>query len=84
MDGTRPTASTPATMIPQPDQLDRVYRCAWCRWDTPTAGHLPYYTYRADGSRVAADPAGWSGSDGICPGHGARLRAGLRRPVLAA
>ena len=71
-----------APVIPHADQLNRVYRCAWCRWEAPTAGNLPFYTYRADGSREAADAEDWSGSDGICPGHSAKLRAGLRRPWL--
>jgi hypothetical protein len=68
-------------------RVGRIYRCAWCDQAAPVAGALPYYTYRADGERVAAPPdewAGLSGSDGICPAHLAAVLARRRARAIAA
>ena len=66
----------------------RVYRCAWCHHSVPVCGGLPYYTYvyLADAGCWLAVPASPvpTGTDGICPAHLARVRAGTDRLVSAA
>jgi hypothetical protein len=77
-----PTAHEGRHMLPE-----RAFACAWCRQHGAIPGGLPYYAYRqtADGRRVvAADPAAYSGSDGICPAHVAAVRAEWRREAPAA
>lgn len=68
-----PTRIAGTIAPPEPWQIGRVYRCAWCRRAAAVPDGLPYYTYRADGARVEAAPADWSGSDGICPAHWANV-----------
>ncbi|HLH25013.1 MAG TPA: hypothetical protein VK066_21025 [Chloroflexota bacterium] len=59
--------------------IGQVFRCAWCHKAEPVRGGLLFFTYAgvdADGQHtvVAADAAGWSHSDGICPAHLAAVR----------
>jgi hypothetical protein len=60
--------SAPASVIGQ------VFRCAWCHKAEPVPGGLLFFSYTGvdEGGRrmvAAADAAGWSRSDGICPAH---------------
>ncbi len=65
----------------------RTYRCAWCSRETIADG-LPYYTYVyiADAGCWLAVPASPvpTGTDGICPAHLVRVRAGMGPLVSAA
>jgi hypothetical protein len=59
--------------------IGQVFRCAWCHKAEPVPGGILFFTYVADdgaGHRTvsAADAAGWSRSDGICPAHLAAAR----------
>ena len=59
--------------------IGRVFRCAWCHKAEPVPGGLLFFTYTADDGTghlkaAAADAAGWSRSDGICPAHLATAR----------
>ncbi|HZS03200.1 MAG TPA: hypothetical protein VFE37_31135 [Chloroflexota bacterium] len=54
--------------------IGQVFRCAWCHGAEPVDGGLLFFQYTAidpagQPSVVAADEAGWSRSDGICPAH---------------
>jgi hypothetical protein len=74
--------------LPDSCLTGRVFRCAWCHHSVPVSGGLPDYTYVyvADTGCWLAVPASpmSTETDGICPPHQARVRAGTEPLVSAA